>query len=130
MGGNKPAQIAGSALLRSYATTFEDYLMAVGGTRLMVVGYGFRDDHINDALAQSATNERLHMWLMNPSGRDVFKIPGTDHAIGGPQYVVTDAVRNSVEMVIQRDLVPSLTTDRATKTQLDRFRFSFDLNPA
>jgi hypothetical protein len=126
MGANKPAQIQNSELLRSYDRQFEEFLMDPKGTRLMVSGYSFRDTNINEVLERSATNERLEIWLNNPAGANVFRKPGTEHAIGGPQFWFGDAVRSCVRGTVTRSIVDTLTVDRVAGAQLRGFRFSFE----
>ncbi|MEO4041419.1 SIR2 family protein [Hoeflea sp. CAU 1731] len=71
MGGEKLAHINGSELLTWYREEFERYL-AIPDTRLLIVGYSFADQHINDLLRKAATgNTGLKMFIIDPAGVDV-----------------------------------------------------------
>jgi hypothetical protein len=63
---------------------FEEYL-ARPNTRLMVIGYGFGDEHINDSLIQAHENRTLTlMYLVHPRGKAILE----KYSIGtipGPQ---------------------------------------------
>ena len=49
----------------------------------MVIGYGFRDAHINEALIKASREANLQIYLVEPRGLDVFqRYPLT--AIRGP----------------------------------------------
>src|SRR5262249_27427358 len=52
MGGNKGADIEKHFLLRSYRDRFIDALSQVD-SRLLVIGYSFQDQHINEIIAKS-----------------------------------------------------------------------------
>ena len=67
MGGNKPHAISQHPLLQRYVDHFRDTLGA-GDTKLMVIGYGFIDEHINQLLIDGARSKGMKMYLVNPSG--------------------------------------------------------------
>jgi hypothetical protein len=69
MGGGKGAAIRSHSVLQWYQTEFRRYL-TMGETRLMVVGYGFRDDHINEVIAGAASTG-IKMFIVDPLGVDV-----------------------------------------------------------
>lgn len=69
-GGNKPALISRFPPLPSYHDTFRRYLLA-GATRLMIIGYGFGDAHINDMLLAAAAGGQLTIFIVDPLGLDV-----------------------------------------------------------
>lgn len=69
MGASKGLTIAAHAVLKWYFAEFQRYL-SMGDTRLMVIGYGFNDPHINDAL-HAATVRGLKMFIIDPLGADV-----------------------------------------------------------
>jgi hypothetical protein len=72
IGGSKDATIRGSTLLSGYLNAFQTHLMA-GATKLMVVGYGFADEHVNNAIAEASTKAGLRTYLVDPSGLGVFR---------------------------------------------------------
>jgi hypothetical protein len=70
LGGNKAGFIAGSRLLRWYGEEFRRYL-EMPDPRVMVIGYGFRDQHIDDMLLDASRRNGLRMFIAGPSGRRV-----------------------------------------------------------
>jgi hypothetical protein len=71
MGGNKIGAIAENAVLSQYHDEFSRRLR--GGARLMVIGYGFRDDHINHALVDA--HQAAKMFIIDPYGADAIAPP-------------------------------------------------------
>lgn len=69
MGGAKVREIGQTPILSWYAKVFEERL-AEKSARLMVIGYGFRDDHINAAIAK-AVEGGLKLFIIAPEGADL-----------------------------------------------------------
>jgi len=69
VGTAKEKAAPGSELLRWYHEEFRRYLMRVD-TRIMVIGYGFADQHINSLLLDAAKRASLAMYLVDPKGRE------------------------------------------------------------
>jgi hypothetical protein len=83
MGGDKEFMIREHEVLRWYYEQFQQRL-AIGGTRLMVIGYSFSDRHINDAITEAARRGTLiGMFLVDPSGWDILN-PTPPHHIRVP----------------------------------------------
>ena len=72
IGANKDADIQRSQTLRLYA---EEFIRRISETptRLMVIGYSFRDEHINNAILSAAKLKNLSLFVVDPEGYDVFK---------------------------------------------------------
>ena len=66
MGGDKVEAINGSKVLRSYAEEFRRRLMEPDA-RLMIIGYGFGDGHINMAIREAA-EAGLKIYIVDPWG--------------------------------------------------------------
>ncbi len=66
VGGGKPASIAREPLLAWYQEVFEAVLSA-GGVRLMVIGYGWSDEHVNAVIANAAKNHDLGVYFWDVS---------------------------------------------------------------
>jgi hypothetical protein len=69
MGRRKAETIAKSPLIGWYHRVFENVLNS-GDVRLMVIGYGWGDEHINNPIADAVANRGLaiHSWdLLHPS---------------------------------------------------------------
>jgi hypothetical protein len=69
LGATKAQAIQHSRLLGSYADVFEASL-AVPDARLLVIGYGFGDTHINSPLARAAA-KGMRMFVIDPHGSDL-----------------------------------------------------------
>jgi len=72
MGADKSRTIRETAILRRYADEFLRFL-SVENTRLMVIGYGFLDSHINDLIYQAWQTSRLLMFIVDPAGRNILR---------------------------------------------------------
>lgn len=69
MGGNKSRAIQSSPTLTWYHGHFAQ-LLKDGDSRLMVIGYGFGDVHINSAILD-AKESGLRIFVVDPNGADV-----------------------------------------------------------
>lgn len=69
MGGAKVREIGQTPILGWYAKVFEERLVEEP-SRLMSIGYGFRDDHINAAIAK-AVERGLKLFIIAPEGADL-----------------------------------------------------------
>jgi hypothetical protein len=74
MGGKKFSTMSRYPVLSWYASKFVEYLSRANA-RLMVIGYGFRDDHINQLIVDAWNNggQTLSMYIVHPDGRDILK---------------------------------------------------------
>ncbi len=70
MGADKQALIQENEILRWYSDQFQRYL-SDENSRLMVIGYGFNDDHINNLLCEASQGGRLGMYIVDPLGWQV-----------------------------------------------------------
>jgi hypothetical protein len=71
LGGSKSVEIAQDPLLSWYHKLFRDALIR-SGARLMIIGYGFADRHINEVIAQAANGRNLTIFVVDPaSGVDL-----------------------------------------------------------
>lgn len=64
MGDGKSAQIDTHPLLAWYSDIFHQVL-AAGDVRLMLIGYGFGDEHINAAIADAVEKHGLRVFVWN-----------------------------------------------------------------
>lgn len=69
MGGAKSASIKENAILAWYARLFDEHLSRTD-SRLMAIGYGFGDEHINDAI-KAAVKTGLKLFIIDPNGSEV-----------------------------------------------------------
>ena len=115
MGGAKLQAIDRHPLLRRYLELFAQQLNA-GDTKVMVIGYGFQDDHINDLLVQAGTQHGMQIHLVNPAGLDVLRrYPA--QAIQGPNPL------NDIPLigVTMRSLREAFSGDKLSQRSLLRF---------
>jgi hypothetical protein len=63
VGTNKTVLIDNEPLLRAYSDLFESVLKS-GNKRLLVIGYGFMDKHINEIIHDAARNHGLQLYIM------------------------------------------------------------------
>lgn len=69
MGGSKPDQISQHPILARYADEFSGCLRRAD-SRLLIVGYGFRDRHINRVIADAVYQNGLKFFNVSPEGSD------------------------------------------------------------
>ncbi len=69
MGGGKAAEINRHPILRRYSQIFDEYLLT-HDTRIMVIGYGFGDSHINSSL-NIAVQAGLKIFVIDPLGAEI-----------------------------------------------------------
>jgi hypothetical protein len=70
LGGNKRSIIEQFPILKWSHEQFSSYL-SQPNTRLMVIGYSFADEHINDIIRKAAAAETLDLFVIDPLGVDV-----------------------------------------------------------
>jgi hypothetical protein len=78
MGDNKAGAIAASPVLRAYSETFRRVL-SQPGSKLMVIGYGFRDEHINAMLCGAHEFNPYTMYLIHPGGLEYIREQNSTH---------------------------------------------------
>ncbi len=69
MGGNKSTLISAYPILSWYQEEFRRRLS--GNTRILVIGYGFNDPHINNTILEVAESGGLKMFIVDPLGESV-----------------------------------------------------------
>ncbi len=70
MGAYKKNLIDYFPVLSKLHQAFQEHLMS-GPVRLMVIGYSFADDHINEMLTAAAATGNLSLFVVDPLGIDV-----------------------------------------------------------
>ncbi len=66
IGKDKKDQIASEPLLSAYFDLFKKVLLQKK-RKLLVIGYGFRDDHINNVIADAVKNYGLKLYIISPN---------------------------------------------------------------
>ena len=105
-GGNKKTDIADIPLLNWYGQLFREKLCSPS-TRLMVIGYGFRDEHINEVIYEAAARKAL-LFVIDPQGIDALK-------------PICEKVFEQVIGASRRDLRTTFGNDAAEFGKVSRF---------
>ena len=71
IGQDKEDQIAGEPLLSWYYDLFRNVL-SHPSRKLLIIGYGFRDDHINELIASSIKDFNLMFYVISPTDPSMF----------------------------------------------------------
>jgi hypothetical protein len=114
VGGNKTASIAASPLLTWYENEFRDALLDPGA-RLMVIGYGFTDAHINNHLRDGAA-AGMKLFIIDPNGVDVID---TLRASGRCNFGTS--LQACLIGASRRDLLTTLTRDFVERAKIMHF---------
>jgi len=118
MGGGKAKEIGAIPLLKRYAEIFEQSLCA-NGARLMVIGYGFRDSHINEVI-QRGVNHGLKLFVIAPDGAEIARNNNSD--LKAPTAVNTEAMlAKSLIGISRRKLREIFGHDTAEYNKIMRF---------
>jgi len=72
IGMDKEKQIQGEPLLNYYFDCFKE-ILSKNDIRLLIIGYGFGDEHINEVIGESIKNNNLRLYVLNPSNPEKFK---------------------------------------------------------
>lgn len=72
IGKNKTSDIGQEPLLKWYLELFENAVYE-DNKKLLVIGYGFADAHINDILLKGVREHSLSLYVINPTDPQIFK---------------------------------------------------------
>ena len=72
IGKNKADDINQEPLLKWYSELFRDSIYE-GNKKLLIIGYGFRDEHINDILLKGVQEHNLSLYIISTTDPEVFK---------------------------------------------------------
>lgn len=97
IGGNKVREIGVTPILSWYQKQFES-MLSEPGTRLMAVGYGFRDEHINQIIARAINYQGLKLFVIAPEGAELAKA-------ANPTSTATIYARSDMEEAFERGLI-------------------------
>lgn len=83
IGRNKERQIANELLLTRYFDLFDQVLFK-GGIKLLIIGYGFRDDHINEVIAKAVEKHDMKIYIISKTKPRKFtnELSAEDHVYG------------------------------------------------
>lgn len=97
IGGDKSRTIRSHAVLGWYFEQFRQYLFAPN-TRLFVIGYGFRDQHVNETIIEAVQRRGLKFFVIDPSGSDIAR--RVNPSYGGAFYA-----RNALDHAFNTGLI-------------------------
>ncbi|WP_077033410.1 SIR2 family protein [Pelomonas sp. KK5] len=121
IGGAKLAEIDRTPILSWYLTRFEEEI-SKPGAKLMVIGYGFRDQHVNDAITR-AVAKGLKVFVIAPEGADLARQNNPTRRPG--QIMAPTADEAMFEQALigasRRSLREIFGTDRAEFDKVMRF---------
>lgn len=112
MGGSKAQTISGHEILRWYHGEFVRRLS--NASQLLVIGYGFADAHINDAILEAGRGGRLRMFIVDPLGVDVAN-PDRRLAVKRPspfQDIIAGGSPRSLREIFATDAIAQNTLRR------------------
>ena len=113
MGGQKTIDIGRFPILTFYHEQFRS-LATRPGARLMVIGYGFGDKHINDIILDGILNHGLVQFIVDPSGLALLdKL--------APTISVKHQIQLRLKGISERPLSSTFGGDRVEWSKLNRF---------
>jgi hypothetical protein len=119
IGGNKAETIRTLSVLAKYHQEFEQQL-ATPNTRLMVIGYSFGDQHINDIICKAADKGRLRIFIIDSLGVDVLNKQKSGPGIRYPEPLV-ERLSGSIIGASRRPLRDTFFNDRVELNKVLKF---------
>lgn len=88
----------------------------------MVVGYGFKDEHINEMLLQ-AIDKGTRLFVVDPLGADAASSlnPLKPRDLGYKPTPLEEAVQRTLVGASRRPLSSTFSTDEVERRKIDRF---------
>jgi hypothetical protein len=120
MGGNKASEVNQYPLLNWYYKRFQEYLLR--GTGLMVIGYSFSDQHINQAIMNAANTGTLRLFIVDPCGVDVLDKQDPRNPIRMPGLLMT-SLNPCIIGASRRPLTAIFGSDRVEHGKIMRLFF-------
>lgn len=74
LGKNKKQDLEKEPILKLYYYDIFKKIITTRHNKLLVIGYGFRDEHINDVLAQASQKRNLKLYIIHPKDPKDFKV--------------------------------------------------------
>jgi hypothetical protein len=121
MGGNKVREIGLSPILSWYQRQFEEFV-SQPGARLMVIGYGFRDEHINEIIMRAIIHRGLKLFVIAPEGAGIARAANpTGGAAIYARTSLEDALESGLIGASRRGMREIFGDDEAELAKLRRF---------
>ena len=118
LGNAKSGAISGVPLLKWYHKQFRTCLNG-GNARLMVIGYSFQDEHINEVIFSASKDHGLGTFIVDPRGSQVLSDPKMAKAgiPGRPRDIEGITIIGE----LRRTLTEIFRGDRFAIGEIDRF---------
>lgn len=91
IGTNKEEDIEKEPILRWYSEIFKNVL-SKPNFRLLIIGYGFRDPHINKVIVNSIKEKGLKLFIICPTDPEEFKNDTLENTGSDNKKIIWDAV--------------------------------------
>lgn len=91
LGTNKLEDLRKEPLLNWYLDIFEQSIFR-DDAKILIVGYGFRDDHINDRLVKSIEQYNTKIYILDPSNPEVLR---NKLMYDNPEGIIKASTRNT-----------------------------------
>lgn len=120
LGADKAKTIASNVVLRWYSELFDRDLSEP--VKLMIIGYGFRDPHINETLLKSARANHLKLFVIDTLGARA--LDQNNLTRGGAVYVrseLDEILSPTLIGTSNRPLSDTFYNDRIEHAKLMRF---------
>jgi hypothetical protein len=121
LGGAKARSIATFPVLEWYSQIFRACI-SQPDARLMIVGYGFRDDHINESL-MVGMNSGTKLFVIDPRGADVASSTNSvpPESVGYFLSPFEQIFRKALVGASRRPLSKTFSSDEVERRKIDRF---------
>jgi len=120
MGGHKTVRINQFPILTWYHQEFRNMLMRPGA-RLMVIGYSFSDDHINDAIMDAIKQYDLGVFLVDPLGDKILDKRDPRAMIPDHPGPLVEIITPRLIGISQRPIASTFNDDTVEHGNLTRF---------
>lgn len=100
-GGRKDQQINKSTLLKKYFEFFCDTIRRPN-TLIIIIGYGFNDTHINNALLEAINNDNIQLFIIDNRGLDPLRSAGLIASLEGKLYGISERTLNETFLDINQ----------------------------
>jgi hypothetical protein len=120
MGGAKTALINRFPLLKWYQDEFREALIQPGA-RLMIMGYSFSDEHINDTIFTAAKDGDLKLFIVDPGGVNIIDKRDKTAAIPIPKEEFQEVLERRIIGVSTRPISSTFNDDTVENGRLAKF---------
>lgn len=121
IGGDKSRNIQSHEVLAWYFDKFREYLTKPDA-KLFVIGYGFKDSHINEAIIDAVENSGLQFFVIDRWGSDVVR--HANPSFGGDIYApnaLDDAFIKGLIGASERSLADTFGDDSVSHTNVMQY---------